>query len=404
MNQRSAQLKTALVTGASVGIGRDLAIVLAEHGHDLVITARNQDQLEALAAELRSKHHVKVEVIAADLAKPQAPSEIFDEVARRGIAIDMLVNNAGFGGHGRFDREDVDEILGMVQVNIAALTHLTRLFLPPMVERGFGRVMNVAIDSGVPARAADGGLLRDQGVCAELLRSDCIGVASHWSARDGALPRADQHRIPATRRRVECSRLHDRNDDGIDAGGAHRIPCDDGGQARGDHRRAQLDSGAGVTTDAATIRDVDCEKDERVTLICSTGFQPVPEVEMDLLDTQIFSIIGEDGFTQLVAAFYRRVPTDDLLGPMYKDHDLTGAEQRLCAFLIQRFGGPDHYSQQRGHPRLRMRHGPFHIDNRARSMDRADGGGARRDKPAGRCESRAARAFFHDSATFMMNR
>jgi hypothetical protein len=144
MSQRNAQLKTALVTGASVGIGRDLAIVLAEHGHDLVVTARNQEQLEALAAELHSKHGVRVEVVVADLAKPQAANEIFEEVARRGIAIDLLVNNAGFGGHGRFDREEIDQILGMLQVNIAALTHLTRLFLPPMVERGRGRVMNVA--------------------------------------------------------------------------------------------------------------------------------------------------------------------------------------------------------------------------------------------------------------------
>src|SRR5215217_3908687 len=87
---------------------------------------------------------------------------------------------------------------------------------------------------------------------------------------------------------------------------------------------------------------------------------------MDLLDTQVYSIIGEEGFTRLLAAFYQRVPTDDILGPMYKDHDLPGAQERLRNFLIQRFGGPDHYSQQRGHPRLRMRHNPFHIDQRAR--------------------------------------
>jgi uncharacterized protein len=134
----------ALVTGASVGIGRDLAIVLAEHGHDLVITARNQKQLEALAEELRSKFNVKVDVVAQDLAKPQAAGELFDELERRDLAIDMLINNAGFGGHGRFDQENVDEILGMLQVNVVALTHLTRLFLPAMVQRKHGRVMNVA--------------------------------------------------------------------------------------------------------------------------------------------------------------------------------------------------------------------------------------------------------------------
>ena len=135
---------TALVTGASVGIGRDLAIVLAENKHNLVISARNQEQLESLATELRQKFGVAVEVIVKDLSKPQAAMELFDEVARRGITIDLLINNAGFGGHGRFDREDLDEVLGMLQVNIAALTHLTRLFLPQMVERKSGRVMNVA--------------------------------------------------------------------------------------------------------------------------------------------------------------------------------------------------------------------------------------------------------------------
>src|SRR5438045_741754 len=134
----------ALVTGASVGIGRDLAIVLAENKHDLVITARNQQQLEALAGELRQKFDVKVDVLPQDLAKPQAAREVFDELEGRKIAIDLLINNAGFGGHGRFDREDRDEILGMLQVNIVALTELTRLFLPAMVDRKRGRVMNVA--------------------------------------------------------------------------------------------------------------------------------------------------------------------------------------------------------------------------------------------------------------------
>ena len=134
----------ALVTGASVGIGHDLAIVLAENKHDLVIVARNQTQLESLAGDLRSRFNVKVDVAPQDLAKPQAAGEIFDELERRDIAIDILINNAGFGGHGRFDRENVDEILDMLQVDVVALTHLTRLFLPRMVEQKRGRVMNVA--------------------------------------------------------------------------------------------------------------------------------------------------------------------------------------------------------------------------------------------------------------------
>ena len=134
----------ALVTGASVGIGRDLAIVLAENKHDLVLTARNEAQLSQLAEEVKQKHGVRAEVIVQDLAKPQAAGAIFDEVTRRGIAIDILINNAGFGGHGRFDQENLDRILDLLQVNIVALTHLTRLFLPGMIERKSGRIMNLA--------------------------------------------------------------------------------------------------------------------------------------------------------------------------------------------------------------------------------------------------------------------
>src|SRR4051794_9441626 len=87
---------------------------------------------------------------------------------------------------------------------------------------------------------------------------------------------------------------------------------------------------------------------------------------MDLLDTQVYETIGEDGFTRLVAAFYRRVAVDDILRPMYPESDLAAAERRLRDFLIQRFGGPQHYSNRRGHPRLRMRHAPFRIDQRGR--------------------------------------
>src|SRR6476469_10687441 len=83
-------------------------------------------------------------------------------------------------------------------------------------------------------------------------------------------------------------------------------------------------------------------------------------------DSEIFQAIGEDGFTRLVAAFYRQVPGDDILGPMYPPDDLEGAEQRLRDFLIYRFGGPHRYIEQRGHPRLRARHGRFPIDARAR--------------------------------------
>ena len=121
-------------------------------------------------------------------------------------------------------------------------------------------------------------------------------------------------------------------------------------------------------------------------------------------DEQVYEAIGEPGFTRLIRAFYAQVPADAILGPMYPTDDLAGAEQRLRDFLIGRFGGPPRYIEQRGHPRLRMRHMPFSIDQAARDrwvvlMDRAL---AEAQVP----EDAAAvlREFFHSTATFMINR
>ena len=124
---------------------------------------------------------------------------------------------------------------------------------------------------------------------------------------------------------------------------------------------------------------------------------------MDLLDTHVYGLIGEDGFRRLTAAFYRRVQGDDILSPMYPRHDLAGAEERLRGFLIQRFGGPDAYSQHRGHPRLRMRHAPFKIDQKGRDrwvalMEEALAEAA---LPADAVPP--LRKFFHEAATFMIN-
>jgi short-subunit dehydrogenase len=139
-----AQRQTALITGASTGIGRDLAIVFAENGFDLVINARRPEPLELLAAELRTKHGINVRVLPKDLSSPSAPREISEELSRDNVIVDVLVNNAGFGGHGWFARMDEAEVLAMLQVNVIALTQLTRLFLPGMIERRRGRMMNVS--------------------------------------------------------------------------------------------------------------------------------------------------------------------------------------------------------------------------------------------------------------------
>ena len=124
----------------------------------------------------------------------------------------------------------------------------------------------------------------------------------------------------------------------------------------------------------------------------------------DLLDTHVYALIGEDGFTRLVAGFYRRVATDDILRPMYPADDLAGAERRLRDFLVQRFGGPMTYSQQRGHPRLRMRHAPFAIDPRGRDrwIDLMEASLVEADLPAAAIPP--LRKFFHEAATSMINR
>jgi short-subunit dehydrogenase len=133
----------ALVTGASAGIGRELARVLAREGHDLVLVARREAQLEELAGDLRSAYGAQCTVVAADLARPEAGQVIVDALGAD-TAIDVLVNNAGFGGVGGFTDRTRDEDLRMVAVNVVALTDLTKRFLPGMVARGRGRILNVA--------------------------------------------------------------------------------------------------------------------------------------------------------------------------------------------------------------------------------------------------------------------
>lgn len=125
---------------------------------------------------------------------------------------------------------------------------------------------------------------------------------------------------------------------------------------------------------------------------------------MDLLDTHIHGIIGDEGFTRLVAAFYRRVAADDLLRPMYPKDDLAGAEERLRGFLIMRFGGPQDYAVRRGHPRLRMRHAGFHINRQARDRWISLMEQALQETKLAEEPTRLLRQFFHDAADFLINR
>jgi hemoglobin len=125
---------------------------------------------------------------------------------------------------------------------------------------------------------------------------------------------------------------------------------------------------------------------------------------VDLREEQVYERIGEEGFARLVRAFYRQVPADDILGPMYPPHDLAGAETRLRDFLVGRFGGPPRYIEQRGHPRLRMRHMPFAIDRRARDrwMQLMENALAEAQLPED--VTVLLREFLGQVATFMINR
>lgn len=133
-----------MITGASMGIGLELAHVFASHGHDLVLVARSRDLLEALSRELEAKYRITATAIASDLAEREAPQALSDELAARSIQVEFLVNNAGFGLRGEFRDTDIARELNMIQLNIATLTHLTKLILPQMLERGSGRIMQVA--------------------------------------------------------------------------------------------------------------------------------------------------------------------------------------------------------------------------------------------------------------------
>lgn len=143
---------TALITGASSGIGKELARIHAERRGDLVIVARREDKLAALKSELEDKHGIQVMVIAKDLTLPGAASEIYQEVEQAGVEVDYLINNAGFGGRGKFHERDWEQDLAMLNLNVVALTALSRFFLPGFVERNKGRILNVSSTAAlVPA-------------------------------------------------------------------------------------------------------------------------------------------------------------------------------------------------------------------------------------------------------------
>ncbi len=136
--------QTVLVTGASGGIGLELAKLFAADGFDLVLVSRSEKALNVLAGDLQKKHGITAKVIAKDLSRVESCRELYDECARSGIRVDILVNNAGFGGWGNYWETDLESETRMMDLNMISLAQLTKLFLKGMVERRHGRILNVA--------------------------------------------------------------------------------------------------------------------------------------------------------------------------------------------------------------------------------------------------------------------
>jgi len=148
--------RTILITGASAGIGAALARVCAARGHDLILTARREGPLQALAGDLAAAHGVDATAVVADLAEPNAPGRLFEAIAARGLRVDGLINNAGFSRTTGFLATDPADHAAMIRVMLTAPVELSRLALPDMVARGWGRVLNVASLAGqMPATGGD---------------------------------------------------------------------------------------------------------------------------------------------------------------------------------------------------------------------------------------------------------
>ncbi len=135
---------TALITGASSGIGLELAKIHASKGDNVVLIARNISKLDELKSELEEKYNISVHTIGKDLSLHNSAQQVYDETTRQNIQIDYLVNNAGFGDYGNFYETSLDKELQMINLNIIALTQLCKLYLKDMIKRGSGKIMNVA--------------------------------------------------------------------------------------------------------------------------------------------------------------------------------------------------------------------------------------------------------------------
>lgn len=198
--------RTALITGASAGIGAAFAEVFAAEGFDLVITARREDRLRAAAGELEQRHGARVHVIVEDLSDPAAPERLCREIAARGLTVDALVNNAGYGVTGTYASSDWSRHAAFTQVMVVAVAELTHRLLPGMLERGYGRLLNIASLAGlVPAPAGHTLYAASKAFVikfSEALAQEVAGQGVHVTAVCPGFTLSEFHDVIGTREKV----------------------------------------------------------------------------------------------------------------------------------------------------------------------------------------------------------
>lgn len=203
MTSGERQGRTALVTGASAGIGAELARVFAAKGFDLVLTARRAERLTALADELHARNRVRVRTIPADLARPETPATLLEALARDGVTIDVLINNAGYAVPNRYRETSWEAQRDFLQVLVTAPCELIHRLLPGMTERGYGRILNVASVAGLMPGAAShtlyGGAKAMLIKMSQSLHSEQKGTGVHVTALCPGFTHSEFHDVTGTR-------------------------------------------------------------------------------------------------------------------------------------------------------------------------------------------------------------
>jgi len=191
--------KTALITGASFGIGMEFARIFAREGYSLVLVARSADKLRQVASELEKAYGTLSLILATDLTDPGASAYVLDQTTRAGIRVDVLVNNAGFGQYGLFAENDLEECLRQIQLNVTTLTHLTRLYLPAMIERKNGGILNVASTAAFQPGPLMAVYFATKSIRSAFIRSAVERTQGNGRHRNLPVPGGNGHGVPQAR-------------------------------------------------------------------------------------------------------------------------------------------------------------------------------------------------------------